>query len=148
MSRRPNLTAAQRDEIAYLREEHGWTIVRIARKIGCSEGSVGWALLAMGVDKPGRVYRPPQPLLVPVSCLRNGHLVARYTYHDDAQLLALEAQGLNPLQIGKRLEPSRQPNSVLGRLRTLARHAARFEAGEAHAAETHVVETQPDVRAA
>lgn len=128
MKKRPNLNREQRDIIADLVENHGWTHARIARHLGCSEGSVAWAILAMGVEKPGPV-RPPKPTPVqrPV-CRRGAGWVIGYNIEDDELLLALEAQGLSPVAIGRQMVPRRRPNSITGRLRTLARREARFEA--------------------
>ena len=48
---------------------------------------------------------------------------------DAAELLTLEAQGINIAEIARRI--SRKPNSVKGRLMTLARRDARAELREA-----------------
>jgi IS30 family transposase len=128
MARRPNLTREQVELIVELRER-GWGEGRIATKLGVSEGSVGWALLREGAEAPHTRAKalPPVPLL-PIVYKRGAYEVRRFSVLDDKELLALEATGLNACAIAKRI--GRQPNTVTGRLRTLARHQARFEAIE------------------
>ena len=126
MSRRPNLTDAELERLADLTEEQGLTPTQIAAELGCSLGSVTWAQLKIGVD--GRADKPLAPIPTePKSAIRNGHLVRRYTQSDDALLLRLESQGMNPHAIGKAFQPPRRANSIVGRLRTLARRQAREE---------------------
>ncbi|WP_339543485.1 hypothetical protein, partial [Pseudomonas sp. JAI120] len=60
---------------------------------------------------------------------RGGHIVRPFSAADDALLLTLEAQGINIAEIARRI--SRKPNSVKGRLMTLARRDARAELREA-----------------
>ncbi|WGM45268.1 hypothetical protein KOAAANKH_00129 [Brevundimonas sp. NIBR10] len=133
MPKRPNLTAAELDRIAEMTEVQKLPAWKIARRIGCSLGSVTWAQLRIGADpRPDRPL-PPVPT-APVACVRNGALVRRFTQADDDLLLALEAQGLNYGQIGRSFDPPRQPNSIQGRLMTLSRRAARVEAREMEAA--------------
>jgi hypothetical protein len=133
--KRPNLTPEQVELICELRGERGWSNQRIAKRIGCSLGSVGWALLREGVERHGDALKPlpPVPLEREVR-VRNGHEVVRFNQADDERLLELEAAGLNPCEIGRRMNPPRRPHSVLGRLRTLARRAAREEAATARPA--------------
>lgn len=128
MAKRPNLTQAQIERIVELRTKKRWGVEVIAREIGCSKGSVDWALLREGADVPGVKHQIRDIPIEPVIHMRNGRPVRRYTKADDELLLELEAQGLNPVQIGKRFAPARQPNSITGRLRTLARREARLEA--------------------
>lgn len=132
MGKRPNLTQAQLDQIAELREQRGLSAARIAAIVGCSQGSVSWALLRIGVDIHTDKPLPPIPAQ-PTSVQRNGHVVRRFTQADDEVLLKLEAEGLNPGEIGRRMDPPRQPNSIRGRLMTLARREARAEAQQADA---------------
>lgn len=123
--KRPPLTEAQLERIAELTEDGRYTVARIARMVGCSEGSVGWAQLKLGVDRHPTKPLPPVPT-EPVVARRGEHVVRRYTQAEDAELLRLEAQGLPAYRIGKRL--GRRANSIVGRLRTLARREARAEA--------------------
>ncbi len=126
MPKRPNLTQAELDVIAELTEERRLSPRKIAMKVGCCEGSVTWAQLRIGADKyPGKVL-PPVPK-EPIVAMRGGRPVRRFTQDDDLRLLELEAEGLNYGEIGRRLIPPRQPNSIQGRLMTLSRRAARAE---------------------
>ena len=127
MPKRARMTDAELERIAHLTEEVGLNPAQIAADIGCSLGSVTWAQLKIGVD--GRPDKPLPPVPVePKQAIRNGHIVRRYTQADDNLLLRLEAEGLNPHAIGQRFNPPRRHNSVVGRLRTLARRQARDEA--------------------
>lgn len=123
MEKRAPLTEAETDRIIELREA-GKTEGFIAREIGCSEGTVSWALLKAGVDIYADRALPPVPEH-PTTCVRGGHLVRRYTQAEDERLLALEATGLNVHRIAVTL--GRRHNSVVGRLRSLARRQARAE---------------------
>lgn len=127
MARRPNLTPAQLDEIAELTEVNRLTVEQIARKIGCSKGSVHWAQLRIGADKHADRPLPPVPT-ERLEARRGDHLVRRFTASEDAELERLAKEGLTDSEIGRRLTPRRRPNSVRGRLMTLARRAAREEA--------------------
>jgi hypothetical protein len=127
MAKRPNLTKAQVERIVELRTKKRWGVEVIAREIGCSKGSVDWALLREGAEVPGVKHQIREIPVDPVIHIRNGRPVRRFTQADDELLLELEAEGLNPVQIGKRFTPVRQPNSITGRLRTLARREARLE---------------------
>lgn len=104
--------------------ESGKSPRAVARLVGCSQGSVSWALLREGVDLHADRALPPVPTS-PIVQRRGDHVVRRFTQEEDAQLAALEAQGLKTYQIARRL--GRQNNSVVGRMRTLARRAARAE---------------------
>lgn len=124
MAKRPNITAEQRERIADLREAR-WTIPAIAAEVGCSQGSVSWILLVDGVDINAGWPLPPIPT-EPTGYERNGQAVRRFTQDEDAELLRLEASGLNLNRIAKAL--GRKRNAILGRLATLARRDARAEA--------------------
>ena len=130
MAKRPNLTPEQVEKIVDLRVNKRRGVEQIAREIGCSKGSVDWALLREGADIPGAKHQIRDIPDEPVIHVRNGREVRRYTKTDDRLLLQLEAEGLNPVQIGRRFTPVRQPNSVTGRLRTLARREDRIEAAQ------------------
>lgn len=123
---RPYLTQPELDRIAELTEAGGLSNRAIAKIIGCSEGSVGWAQLRIGADKNPDGKLPPIPTK-PVESRRGTHVVRRFTTADDALLLRLEAEGLTYGAIGRRLSPQRRPNSIQGRLMTLSRRAARAE---------------------
>lgn len=125
VAKRPPLTEEQLELIADLTEDRRFTASQIARLVGCSEGSVGWAQLKLGVDRHPTKPLPPVPT-EPVVMRRGGHVIRRFTQADDKQLLDLEAKGLNPHRIAKAM--GRRHNSIVGRLRTLARRDARAEA--------------------
>ena len=127
MSKRPNLTKAQVERIVELRTKRRWGVEVIAREIGCSKGSVDWALLREGADIPGANHQIRKIPDEPVVRMRNGSPVRLFTTADDKLLLELEAEGLNPAEIGRKFSPRRLPNSITGRLRTLARREARLE---------------------
>ena len=114
------------DRIVEMRER-GETYALIARAIDCSESIVSWHCLRLGVEPPTPGL-PSEGIRGPLVVERKGFTVRRYTEADDVQLLALEAEGLSNSEIGRRM--GRQPNSVLGRLYTLARRQARREALE------------------
>lgn len=123
MSRRPNLTQEQKD-FAFEKREAGWSINRIAMRLGVSPGSIAWHCLAMGADPPNA--RPiDKAIKGPVSCLRNGKSVRRFTPEEDQQLVAMRLAGKTDTQIGRVV--GRRSNSIRGRLMTLARHDARAE---------------------
>lgn len=110
------------ETIAELREQRGLSYQRIADQLGCSASSVSWYCLVHGIEKPGPVAT--RSLVRPGSIeRRNGGEIRRFTVDEDRQLLALEAQGLNYFQIGKRM--GRRRNSIHGRLMTLARREER-----------------------
>lgn len=128
-SRRPRLTDAEQALAITLREERKWSAARIARRLKCSEGSVNWLFLNRGIEVAGDT--PPRPAPVPVEPViqrRGNHQVRRYTQAEDEVLIGLRIKGLNCSDIGRSLDPPRKPNSVLGRLLTLARREARAEA--------------------
>lgn len=122
-ARRAPLSPDELDRIAQLRER-GLSAEAISRKVKCSAGSVDWALLKLGVDIHADKALPPVPT-EEVLQRRGDHLVRRFTQAEDARLLELERSGLNTHRIAKTL--SRRTNSVIGRLRTLARREARAE---------------------
>jgi len=127
------LTDEQVDHACELREQ-GWSCQRIAehfavKGVMVSAGSISWACLVNGADLPLAKQRP---LLAPKRTgsvvSRSGHLVRTFTPDEDQRLLELEQQHLNISEIARQM--GRQPNSIRGRLATLARHDARAEAGE------------------
>lgn len=124
MGNRSRLTDEQHDRMIHLRERR-WSAARIAAAIGCSEGTVSWYFLIQGVDIHSDRPLPPIPT-EPVVCFRGDYSVRRFTAAEDAELLRLEATGINPHQIALAL--GRKRNSVIGRLATLARRDARAEA--------------------
>lgn len=120
----------QLDELGQLREQ-GSRLSALARHakrrwgVDIHPNAISWQMLRIGADLPPGKRQAPR--VGPMVVQRNGHVVRRYTPDDDRQLLALEAQGLSPSEIGRRMNPTRKQNSVRGRLMTLARHEARRE---------------------
>lgn len=127
MGGRRILSDAQLDEMCALREK-GWGTDRIAAHFTAkgspiSKGSIHWQCLRLGADAPKRFhYRRADR---PDAYQRNGRAVRTFTAEEDAKLLALEAEGASYSAMARQLD--RKPNSIKGRLYTLARHAARAE---------------------
>ena len=111
------------DTIAELRGVKGWGYERIGQHIGMSGNAVSWYCLVNFIERPG----PPPPVhsVGPMVVRRGNHDVRRFTADEDTRLLALEAQGLGYSEIGRHM--GRKPNSIRGRLATLARRDARAE---------------------
>ena len=127
--RRPRLTRAEIERIVELRER-GRSEATIARLIGCSASAVSWALLREGVDI--HQERPLAPVPTePVVKLRGGFPVRLFTEADDERIAALEAEGLTVSQIARAM--GRRNNSIIGRMRTLARRLGRAEFREIQA---------------
>lgn len=122
-SKGDRLTHEQIDLIVELREK-GWSYERIAQKTGRSASAISWHCLKHAADPP-KPTRLRDEVSGPVIFKRGSHVVRRYTPREDQQLLALERQGLNHTEIGKAL--GRRPNSITGRLMTLARRERRAE---------------------
>lgn len=121
------LSDEQIEEMAFMREE-GVSLVAIAAhftKTGTpiSDRALHWQCLRVGADSPpekwSKLFQPTKQYF------RNGHLVRPFTPEDDALLLALDLQGFNQSVMARRL--SRKPNTIKGRLMTLARRDARRE---------------------
>ncbi|GEP09876.1 helix-turn-helix domain-containing protein [Methylobacterium gnaphalii] len=124
MSKPWRLTEADRERIATMREA-GKSCGQIAAAIGCSISAVSWQCLRLGAEPP-HPQRLKEVPTVPGSVRRGNHIVRRFTADEDAKLVELEAEGLTTAEISRRL--GRPPNSVLGRIMTLARRDARMEA--------------------
>ena len=122
LRRRPALADAQREKIADLRGEKGWSMARIARHLGISKGAVAYRCLIDGIEKPGPVPKPAERA-GPTIMQRGSFFVRRFSAEEDDRLLALEAAGHSASAIGRRLH--RRPNSIKGRLATLARREER-----------------------
>lgn len=119
--KRSNLSPAEKEQIFDLREL-GWSLARIARKVGCSEGSVSWHCLQAGIDKPGA--KPiDKTIRGPLVVKRGAFNIRRFTPEEDQQIVALRIQGLTLAEIGRII--GRRHNSIVGRLATLARHDER-----------------------
>lgn len=127
MGRRSNLLPDQVERILEMREA-GVTVEAIAAAIPCSVGSISYHCLKAGVLPPKFLRPQIQPDVIR---FRRGRPVRPFTPEEDAQLLALAKAGLNHSEIGKRI--GRRPNSVGGRLMTLARLEAVAEEHAVHA---------------
>lgn len=126
----PKYSQETLDEAARLRET-GLSLTRIAEQLSMSPGAVYWHCLRLGADAP-----KAKPLsaraLGPAEMRRGNHVLRRFTAEEDARLLEMEATGARVFEIARALK--RKPNSVRGRMMTLARHEARQEEAEmAHA---------------
>ncbi len=117
MAKAAPLTPAQHEAIADLRGTKGWTIKKVAGHLGVSPGAVAYRCLIDGIERAGHPL--PRSSTGPLVVTRGAFQVRRFTPAEDGQLLALERQGLSHAEIGRRI--NRRPNSVKGRLATLAR---------------------------
>lgn len=124
MARR-RITEEQLERAIALRER-GWSLRRIAELIGaCSPQALSWHFLARAVDPPKpAALRVDFHLRCPVM-KRGAHVMRAFTPDDDARLIELERQGATVSAIGRAL--GRKPNSIKGRLMTLARREERAE---------------------
>jgi DNA-binding CsgD family transcriptional regulator len=116
---------ADYERMAELREG-GLSNAKIAKQLGCSEGLVAWTCLKLGAEPAKLRARPlPDAIVGPVEMSRGNHVVRRFSAEDDAKLLQLSREGRRRSEIARQL--GRKPNSVQGRLMTLARREARRE---------------------
>ncbi|WP_174301393.1 hypothetical protein [Caulobacter sp. S45] len=123
-------TPDQKAQILALREERGWSAGRIAVSLGVQLSAVEYQLLVTGAEKHGQPPEtvPATPVRRRVS-FRNGQPVIGFNQADDELLCKLEAEGASPGQIARRMSPPRRPHTIRVRQATLARRAARLEAG-------------------
>ena len=120
------LSDAQIEQMIALRER-GWSPKRIAEHFTAagtkiSIGSVAWQCLRVGADAPPPLRSSYTP---PPTYQRNGRIVRAFTPDEDAILREMDWRGASPSDMARRL--GRQPNSIRGRLYTIARHEARAE---------------------
>ena len=113
----------QLTEAAELRET-GMSCAAIAKRLGMSVGSVSWHCLRLGADSPNTTGNTSKPT-GPMEVTRGDHVVRRFTESEDARLIEMERAGWRICDMAQAL--GRKPNSVRGRLMTLARHEARLE---------------------
>lgn len=116
------VTPAMVERIAELREVRGWSFERIAQDIGLSRGAVQYRCLLEQIEPP---RTPPKQSRMPRSFLRGRHPVRGFTPAEDAILLERRTTGSTISALARSLH--RKPNSIRGRLLTLARRAARTE---------------------
>ena len=125
-----SLTPDQKAQILRLREERGWTAGRIALSLDLPVSTVEYQLLATGAEKHGQPPAQVQPTPARRKVMfRNGRPVVSFNQADDELLGRLEAEGVSPVQIARRMSPPRKPHTIRVRQATLARRAARLEAG-------------------
>lgn len=96
-----------------------------ARGVTVSAGSISWQCLKHGADLPLDRRKPQcgaQPGLV---YRRGAQFIRTFTASEDAMLIELEGLRLRVCEISKRM--GRKPNTIRGRLATLARKQAREE---------------------
>lgn len=118
------LTPESKAEISRLREEEGWTVRQIARRLRVTKGVVAWYCLVEGIEKAGGAVgrsrlKPGQ------TYLRGTQTVRCFTVAEDAMIERLALAGMNNCAIGRAMTPPRAPTTVRGRLATLARAAER-----------------------
>ncbi|HVJ44680.1 MAG TPA: helix-turn-helix domain-containing protein [Dongiaceae bacterium] len=115
-------------EIAAIEElrGRGWSYERIGRKIGRSHSTVEYACRHYVIEVEGR----PPAIVAPayrgkpvIKC--RDRTIRRFSPEEDAELLALAKQGVNNMEIGRRL--GRLHQSIAVRLETLARLEDRRE---------------------
>lgn len=90
-----------------------------------SAGSISWACLTRGADLPPDRRKPSRPSQKTSTYSRNGHVIRTFSTSEDTLLRVLDLQGFRVSVISRRM--GRKPNSIRGRLATLARHDARAE---------------------
>lgn len=115
------LTAAQKEEIAQLRES-GLPFSKIAKEIGCSVSATQWTCSVLGVEHPTKPYIVPPRDPDRIS-MRNGRPIRFFGPAEDAAVVEMSIAGGTPRAIGRALR--RAPSSVLNRLRVLARREER-----------------------
>lgn len=119
---RRRLTESDYDTLAIMREE-GATCAAIAAHFGVSPNAISWHCMRLGAEPPDPPQLKPNYYVKHPVVMRGKFPVRAFTPQEDEQLLALEADGLTHTQIGRRL--GRRPNSIRGRLMTLARRDER-----------------------
>lgn len=115
-SRRKNLTAEEKSEIAILREK-GWGLERLAEKFKCTTGSISWCCLMQGVTAPGNANRRPNRASRPYA--RGAGTVRPFTPAEDDLIEKMRAGGAGLSEIAQATK--RRHNSIVGRLACLAR---------------------------
>jgi DNA-binding NarL/FixJ family response regulator len=113
------LSPTQIDEAMLLREE-GWTFQRIADKYDVSPKTIQWHSLKLGAEPPKGPNSPRPVPTDPVVYDAGDRTIRRFTQSEDTDLLRMDLEGKSVGEIAKTLR--RRRNSVVGRLRTLARY--------------------------
>lgn len=100
-------------------------LIQARFNVKLSESAISWHCLINGADSP-RTERKllPQTAPGPVSYDRGaGHMVRRFTPEEDQRMQVMDRSGMSRAAIAREL--GRRPNSILGRLATLARQDLR-----------------------
>lgn len=110
--------------------ERGLSCQQISRKfaargVAVSSGSISWACLTHGADLPAERRRPDLAATPGTVAQRGDHVVRTFTPDEDRRLLDLDLAGLTCSEIARQL--GRKPNSIRGRMATLARRDARAD---------------------
>lgn len=119
----PKYSRKQIEQAAALRET-GLTYSAIADRTGMSEGAVYYHCLRLGADHP-KLADAPTRWSGPMVLKRGNHVLRRFTPEEDQRILDMELAGSAVADIARAL--GRKPNSVKGRLMTLARRDTRAE---------------------
>lgn len=125
MPGRAKLTASQVAEIVDL-VEAGAKPITLAGRFGVSANAIDSRIRNAGVVRHGGKFHRNPPI-APASYTRGGKTVRLFTRAEDDQLRELEAQGLKPSEIARRL--GRNTNTITARLVTLALHEEASEVG-------------------
>jgi hypothetical protein len=123
MKGKPKLTEEQWQDVA-ARYEAGEKPKALRAAYNISAGLMNWNMLRLGANPPGAkqlTQLAPGPMIV----RRGNHVVRHFSGDEDRLIEQLATQGLSDTEIGHR--SGRKPNSIRGRLMTLARQAARRE---------------------
>jgi IS30 family transposase len=126
--KRKALTKDEIERIGHLRESEGLSIPKIADSLNVSTGAVQWCCLREGFERKGKRPRLQTYSKRPRVMKRGKFTVRNFTPEEDERLLALRNDRRKISEIAKEL--GRKPNSIQGRLLTLARRDAQQEAAE------------------
>ncbi|MFC5423318.1 hypothetical protein ACFPOB_27635 [Bosea eneae] len=113
------------EKLADLRERRGWSVKRIAEAMGKSPGAIAWQCLRHAIEPP-QGTRTRDAFRPVVAVKRGNHIVRGFTAEEDKIIEQMSLNGATDSEIGRCL--GRKPNSITGRLMTLARRQARAEA--------------------
>ena len=107
-----------------LLETGRYTYAQIAEETGMHRSSVYHVCLAAGADLPSRrqgKIRTQKTMVVQIG----DHTRKLFTPEEDKRMVEMALKGAGPSKIGREL--GRKHNSIIARLRLLARHDARAE---------------------
>lgn len=106
------------------RRERGETYEAIAAALDVSPDTIAWHCTRLGVEapNPGQSW---SEIKGPRVMIRGGHQVRRFTPKEDETIQRMRLDGARTIDIARKL--GRKPNSVTGRLYTIARRDMRQE---------------------